>query len=144
MYGPIPGRRHDAYMLSVISGLQSKLATITKPDRSPYVVYGDPAYGISRTILSPYRGNHLTPQQVDFNKAMSRLRVSVEWTFGKVTTYFSYLDFKRSNKVLQQPIGKFYLVAAILTNCHTCLYESLTSTFFNVQPPYLENYLSNS
>ena len=117
MYGPIPGRRHDAYMLSV-SGLQSKLATITKPDRSPYIVYGDPAYGISRTILSPYRGNHLTPQQVDFNKAMSRLRVSVEWTFGKVTTYFSYLDFKRSNKVLQQPIGKFYLVATILNRGH--------------------------
>ena len=143
MYGPIAGRRHDAYMLRV-SGLENKLATITKPDNSPYIIYGDPAYGLSRTILAPYRGCQLTTQQKDFNKAMSSVRVSVEWTLGKIVTYFSYLDFKRSNKVLLQPIGKYYLVAALLTNCHTCLYGSQTSTFFGVDPPSLETYLSNS
>lgn len=142
IYGPIVGRRHDAFMLSV-SGLQSKLATITKRDRSPYVIYGDPAYGVSRTILAPYRGSQLTTQQVAFNRAMSRVRVSVEWTFGKIVTNFSYLDFKKSNKVLLQPIGKYYLVAALLTNCHTCLYGSQTSTFFGVDPPSLETYLAN-
>ena len=57
--------------------------------------------------------------------------------------YFSYLDFKRNTKLLLQPIGKYYLVATILTNCHTCLYGSLTSTFFRVDPPSLEMYLSN-
>ena len=142
MYGPVSGRRHDAYMLRV-SGLQSKLATITKPDGSPYIVYGDPAYGLSRTILAPFRGSHLTSQEQDFNRAMSQVRISVEWTFGKIVTYFSYLDFKKSNKVLLQPVGKYYLVAAILTNCHTCLYGSQTSTYFNVDPPCLETYLSN-
>ena len=136
MYGPIAGRRHDAFMLSV-SGLQSKLATVTKEDGSSYVIYGDPAYGVSRTILAPYRGSQLTPQQEAFNRAMSRVRVSVEWTFGKIVTNFSYLDFKRINKVLLQPIGKYYLVAALLTNCHTCLYCSQTSTFFSVNPPSL-------
>ena len=49
---------------------------------------------------------------------MRRLRVSVEWTICT------------SREVTQQPIGKFYLVAAILT--HNC-----------TLPPYLENYLSN-
>lgn len=142
MYGPIAGRRHDAFMLSV-SGLQPKLANIKKPDGSPYVIYGDPAYGMSRTILAPYRGSQLTQQQQAFNSAMSRVRVSVEWTFGKIVTYFSYLDFKKSNKILLQPIGKYYLVAALLTNCHTCLYGSQTSTFFGVDPPSLETYLSN-
>ena len=128
MYGPIAGRRHDAFMLSV-SGLQSKLATVTKEDGSPYVIYGDPAYGVSRTILAPYRGSQLTPQQEAFNRAMSRVRVSVEWTFGKIVTNFSYLDFKRSNKVLLQPIGKYYLhggspvdqlsyMFVLLTNLH--------------------------
>ena len=33
-YGPIAGWRHDAYMISV----RSKLATITKPDGSPYII----------------------------------------------------------------------------------------------------------
>ena len=142
MYGPIAGRRYDAFMLSV-SGLQSKLATVIKEDGSPYVIYGDPVYGVSRTILAPYRGSQLTSEQEAFNRAMSRVRVSVECTFGKIVTNISYLDFKRSNKVLLQPIGKYYLVVALLTNCHTCLYCSQTSTFFSVNPPSLETYLSN-
>ena len=59
MYGPIAGRHHDAFMLSV-SGLQRKLATITRQDGSPCVIYGDPVYGVSSTILAPYRGSQLT------------------------------------------------------------------------------------
>ena len=45
-----------------------------------------------------------------------------------------------------QPIGKYYLVAAVLAtcNCHTCLYGSQTSTFFGLDPPELEDYLSNT
>ena len=135
MYGPLVGRRHDAFMLSV-SGLQSKLAKIQKQDGSPYVIYGDPAYGVSRTILAPFRGSRLTAQQEHFNKAMSRVRISVEWTFGKILSNFSYLEFKRNNKVLLQPVGKYYLVAALLTNCHTCLYGSQTSTFLTYNHPH--------
>lgn len=142
MFGPIAGRHHNAYMLNV-SGLQGKLASFTKQVGTPYVIYGEPAYGVSHTILAPYRGSHLTPQQESFNRSMSRVRVSVEWTFGKVITNFAYLDFKRGNKLLLQPIGKCYMVAALLTNCHTCLYGSQTSTFFGMDPPSLEQYLSN-
>lgn len=72
LYGPVEGRQHDAYMLSA-SGLQSKLARITRQDGFPYVIYGDPAYGVSRTILAPYRGSSITPQQESFNKAMSHV-----------------------------------------------------------------------
>lgn len=74
---------------------------------------------------------------------MSSVRFSVEWAFGKILQYFAYLDFKRNQKVLFQPIGKFYLVGTILTSCHTCLYGSQTSTFFGLPPPSLETYLSN-
>lgn len=141
MFGPLPGRRHDAFMLSV-SGLLSKLDSLTRQVGSPFVIYGDPAYPISSTILAPYKGSSLTAQQQQFNTEMSRVRVSVEWAFGKVLQYFSYLDFKRSNKILLQPIGKYYLVATLLINCHTCLYGSQTSTFFKTSPPSLEDYLS--
>ena len=92
MYGPIAGRWHDAYMLRV-RGLENKLATITKPDSSPYTIYGDPAYGLSKTILTPYRGCQPPTQQQDFNNAMSSVRVSVERTLGKIVTYFSYIHF---------------------------------------------------
>ena len=141
MFGPIEGRRHGSFMLSV-SGLPNKLRPLDQPNGQPYVLYGDPAYGLSRNILSPFRGVHLTPQEQEFNQ-MSAVRVSVGWAFGKILQYFSYLDFKKNQKVSLQPVGKYYLVGAILTNCHTCLYGSQTSTFFSVSPPNLETYLNN-
>ena len=76
MYGPIEGRHHDAFMLSV-SGLQNKLENIKQQDASPYVIYGDPAYGISRTIMAPLRGSRLALQQQQFNSAMCHVHISV-------------------------------------------------------------------
>lgn len=142
MFGPIEGRRHDAFMLSE-SGLLEKLRPLTHANGDPCVVYGDPAYGVSLNIISPFRGSNLTAAERDFNKAMSSVRVSVEWTFGKIAQLFAFLDFKKNLKLLLQPVGKYYLVGALLTNCHTCLYGSQTSQFFNVAPPNLDVYLTN-
>ena len=142
MFGPIEARRHDAFMLSE-SWLANQLRHLEQENDQPYVLYGDPAYGLSRNILSPFRGIYLTPQEQEFNKKMSAVRVSVEWAFGKIVQCFSYLDFKKNQKILLQPIGKYYIVGTILTNCHTCLYGSQTSTFFSVSPPSLESYLNN-
>ena len=129
MFGPIEGMRHDAFMLGA-NGLPRKLCQFDQPNGQHYVIYSDPAYGVSRNILAPFCGLQLTRQQQEFNSAMSEMRISVEWTFGKICQYFSYIDFKRSNKVLLQPVAKYYLVASLLTNCHTYLYGSLTGTFF--------------
>lgn len=142
MFGPIEGSRHDAFMLGV-SGLMEKLRRITKPDGEPYVIYGDPAYGLNINILAPFKGNNLNAREKAFNRDMSRVRVSVEWGFGKLSQIFAYLDFKKNLKLLLQPVGKYYLVGGILINCHTCLYGSVTSSFFNLDPPSLEVYLSN-
>ena len=143
MFGPVEGRRHDAFILSE-SGVLDKLRPFTQPNGQPYVVYGDPAYGIKRSIISPFQSsNPLTPAEQDFNTAMSGVRVSVEWTFGKIIQLFAFLDFKKNIKVLLQPVGKYYVVGALLTNCYTCLYGSQTSSSFNVPPPSLETYLSN-
>ena len=105
-------------------------------------MYGDPAYGVTRSILSPFRGQ-ITPAEQQFNTAMSGVRISVEWTFGKIVQLFAYLDFKKNQKLLLQPVGKYYIVGALLTNCHTCLYGSQTSEYFGLMPPTLEAYLSN-
>ena len=143
LFGPIEGKRHDAFMLAE-SGLAQKLTQYNQPNGQPYVIYGDPAYGISRNILSPFRGAQPTTEQQQFNKSMSQVRICVEWAFGKICQYFTYVDFKRNNKVLQQPIGKYYNVAALLTNCHTCLHGSPTSSYLMISPPSLESYLLNT
>lgn len=74
---------------------------------------------------------------------MSKLRESVEWGFGKIVQYFAFLDFSKNLKILLQPIGKYYVVGALFTNCHTCLYGSTTTSLFGVPPPGIEEYLSN-
>ena len=120
MFGPIEGRRHDAFMVGA-SSLTAKLQQVNQGNGQPYVVYGDPAYGVNRYVLAPFRGAQLSQQQLDFNKSMSQVRICVEWTFGKITQYFSYLDFKRNSKVLLHPVGKYYLVAALLTVTLACM-----------------------
>lgn len=65
MFGPIEGRRHDAFMLGE-SGLADKLRRFQKPNGEPYVIYGDPAYGVTRNILAPFRGVHLTDVSTRF------------------------------------------------------------------------------
>jgi hypothetical protein len=74
---------------------------------------------------------------------MSKVRVWVEWAFGKLVQYFAFLDFKENLKILLQPIGKYYAVGVILTNCRTCIYGSVTSGFFHVAPPDIQRYLGN-
>jgi hypothetical protein len=110
----------------------------------PYVLYGDPAYGVNDNILAPYLGAQLTPNQSEFNKRMSKIRVSVGWEFGKLCQYFAFLDFKKTQKILLQPVAKYYKVGSVLINCHTCLYGSVTSSFFTVQRPLLETYFQIS
>ena len=83
MFGPIKGKRHDAFMLGV-SGLAEKLGRFQRPHGEPCIIYGDPDYGRTRNILAPFRGVRLTDDQQEFNSRMSKLRVSVEWGFGKM------------------------------------------------------------
>ena len=142
LFGPIEGRRHDAFMLGE-SNLLQLLERLIKPNGDPYVVYGDPAYGITKHIISPFRGANLTAPQQRFNAEMSKVRICVEWGFGKILQQFAYLDFQKNLKVLLQLVAKCYLVGAFLTNCHTCLYGSNTGRFFNLEPPSLEAYAQN-
>lgn len=49
------------------SNLLPHLERMVKPNGDPYVVYGDPAGGITRQIISPFRGAHLTGPPQIFN-----------------------------------------------------------------------------
>lgn len=93
-FGPLEGRRHDAFMLGE-SGLIHILQRFRKPNGEPYIIYGDPAYGITRNILAPFRGARLTADQQEFNSQMSKVRCSVEWGFGKIIQNFVFPDFKK-------------------------------------------------
>lgn len=138
LFGPVTGRRHDAHLLES-SGLLEQLEAKCNGN---YYIYGDPAYPLRRNLITPFKGHELTSQRQICNKKMSRIRESVEWGFGKIIQQFAYLDFKKNLKIGLQQVGRYYLVGAILTNCHTCLYGSETSAYFACPPPTLEEYLN--
>ncbi len=139
LYGPISGRRHDSYMLQKSNLLHELQRVLVNRN---YVLYGDCGYPLRRLIITPFQGNNLTEEQKSFNGTMSRMRIVVEWEFGQLFKLFSFLDFKKNQKIYLQPVAKYVFVASILKNCHTCLYGSETSSYFQLNPPTLENYLN--
>lgn len=137
--GPYEGKRHDSAMLYE-SGLLASLRQVAFYNNHPLCLYGDPAYPLGVHLQAPFRNRELTPEMREFNKAMSGVRVSVEWMFGNITKYFSFVDFKKQMKVNLSPVGKIYSVAALLQNAHTCLYGNIVSQTFDLQPPSIHEY----
>lgn len=142
-FGPVEGRRHDCFLLSV-SGLEDRLCTYARDSRDQQMcVYGDPAYGVSTWILSPFGGNP-TADQKEFNRKMSAVRETVEWGFQRIVNLFAFVDFKKNQKLGVQQVGKMYTVAALLSNMHACFVPSQTSLYFGVAPPMPEEYLRSA
>jgi hypothetical protein len=145
LHGPQDGRRHDITLLresNVLDQLNALQAITQLRFGEQFTIYGDSAYPINNCVITGFRGADLNEEEHDFNKTMSTVRESVEWAFGKVATYFAYVDFAKNQKALLQPVALYYRAAALLTNCHTCLYGSVTTCYFDAYPPSLEKYLS--
>jgi len=108
----------------------------------PLCLYGDPAYPLRVHLQGPYKHAVLTPLQEAFNTSMSGVRESVEWLFRDIVEYFKFIDFKKNLKIQLSSVGKYYIVCAIFRNALTCLYGNYTSTFFDLEPPTLQEYFS--
>lgn len=146
LFGPEDGRRHDI-TLARKSGLYDALKEIGDLGMEKWGLkfraYADSGYiGLFNDhLIVGYKGATLTAEQLAFNLTMSKVRESVEWCFGKVITYFAFLDFRKNLKVFLQPVAAYYITGVLLTNCHTCFYGSLTSEYFGCIPPDIEDYL---
>lgn len=90
----------------------------THPTENSLCIYGDPAYPLRLKLMWPYRtGDYagpLTPQMRAFNKAMISVRISLEWLFGDISTYFQFIDFKMN-------LDKDFKPQASSHNYHPCL-----------------------
>ena len=140
LYGPVEGRRHDAVLFRE-SKLANKIENLIHYDGSPLVVYGDKAYPLCSSVITPFRGVCLSDEEKQFNLKMNSCRIAVEWAFAKLAANFSFVKYAPNQKVYLQPVAMYYKLATLLTNCHTCLYGSQVSDYFGVAPPNLEDYL---
>lgn len=141
MHGPVEGRRHDSMMLSQTDLLRQLSALPPSSDGGRFHVYGDAAYAHHELVQVPYKNLRLTGVQQEFNEIMAEYRECVEFAFGKITQYFSFVDFHKNQKLHLQAIAKHYLISTFFTNCHTCLYGSTFTKKLNSEPPSLEAYI---
>jgi hypothetical protein len=65
---------------------------------------------------------------------MSKVRISVEWVFGGIANYFKFIDLKNPWKLV-------CVICAQLKHALSCLYGNTTSTYFQLVPPNLNEYL---
>ena len=140
LFGPIEGKRHDSGMLADSRLLNQLTQFSFDTAGNPLCLYGDPAYPLRVHLQAGFKGANLTRQQELWNKHMSEVRTAVEWVFGDILEYFKFLDFKKNLKIGLNAVGKMYATCALLTNARNCLYGSLTSTYFNIEPPIIEEY----
>ena len=93
-------------------------------------------------VQTPFLRN-LTQQQKDFNEAINKVRVSVEWFFGEIIKQFKFTDFKENQKMGLSPIAKQYRLSVLPTNSFICLYRNNASKCFDLQLSILEAYFAN-
>jgi nuclease HARBI1 len=142
LFGPIAGSRHDSYMLGE-SQIRDKLeAAMPGNDGQPvYAMYGDPAYPQSQYLLGGVAGAAAGSIEAKWNKAMSRARICVEWTFGEVGKVFRSLSLKQGMQVYRVPVAKYYYAAVFLLNCRNCMYGGQTADYFGCDPLDLDDYI---
>ena len=136
LYGPVEGQRHDSAMLRM-SGVLHQLEE--HPARGPnpgdvFALYGDSGYALKLPLQVPFSGANVTEAQREHNAQMSSCRICVEWSFAEIRSEFAFQDLKDNQRLLLQPVGLYYVIAALFVNCHTCLYGNETSSHFKLTP----------
>ena len=143
LYGPMEGQRHDSSILRM-SGLMEELEQVPLDRANPgdmFALYGDSGYPPKLRLHTTFSGVNGTQVKRNHNAEMSSCRICVEWSFAEIRGKFAFLDLKANQRLLLQPVGMYFVDAALLVNCHTCLYRNETSLLFDLVPPRLEDYL---
>ena len=107
-------------------------------------LYSDKIFRTDLILIAAYSAarGFVTPWMHNLNHIMSPLRVSVEWSYGKVKYLFQSLSLKMAQKMLRgRPVDDF-ICATLFTNCRTCYqWDGPFRTTFGVPPPSIHDYL---
>lgn len=102
-----PGSMHDSRVLRnsniyqrIVNGelLQEPTMTIENREIKPYLV-GDSAYPLSTWLLKPYPETTNNLDEIEFNKELSRARVSVECAFGILKSRWRILQKRLDSRI---------------------------------------------
>jgi len=140
---PFDGSRHDAIMVQKTLLVQWAVRHAQGADGEQRYLYGDKAYANSAAIITPFKGNRVTPSQEGFNHIMSKYRITVEWGIGKVSMQWSRFRDKQWQRTALTPCGCDWMVSVLLYNALSCLVPNQISISMACRPPTLEEYFSD-
>ncbi|CAM9812492.1 unnamed protein product, partial [Ascophyllum nodosum] len=81
-----------------------------------YKLMGDKGHAVMSHIGQPYIGNYLSASHRSYNLTLSRLRVSVEWSFGTIKTMCAFVSYTDDLKLYKQSVAKYFVNAGLLAN----------------------------
>lgn len=145
--GPEPGTANDLTTWNAcelrhdLDALMQTRVAAGQPRLKPYA---DKIYFTNMLITSAYslRDGPLEPWMTVSNNIMSGIRIGVEWSFDKFITRSAFVDFVKGQKVQEVAVAKFYYVAVLLANTHTCMQGSVHTNYFECSPPSVYEYFA--
>ena len=149
LFGPVEGRHTDTWLLAescLLEALAEHGIRVGTDEGTPdedrfFQVFGDPAYGVSCQIMSPFAGpGERSEEEQEWNNAMAAVRIEVEHAFGEVTRVWPFMNAWWKLQVYRSPIGRYYRVAVLLVNALNCFRPNQTAQYFDIMPPELHEY----
>ena len=146
-FGPATVRRNDLWMLGE-SSLDGKLRQLVADMDKSYLLYGDSAYAVSGLTNIVARkdtnvgDNNVRARFIKENSVLSSCREAIEWDYNDMKRYWPIVDYKKILKMKKMPVSKIFLVAMLLHNSYVCMNGSITSYYFEMEPPPFEDWVS--
>ena len=142
LFGPDVGRRHDLQIFNK-SRINSQMRLLQAGNLDQYILYSDKAYQNKSHSIAAHLGANLNQNMRRKNAILKYQRVGVEWVFGTITAHHKFLDWTRQLQIQKSPIGMYYILCALLTNCRTCLHRGngTCAVYWDVPPPTFMEYL---
>lgn len=145
--GAFPGYKNDT-LIWRDSAMKIELERIMverlQLGQARYKLYADKIYSNSILVTAAYSLRHnpagLLHWQIEINRLMSDIRVGVEWSFGKIVGRNKFVAFGKTMKIQNSPVSKYYHVAVLLANTHTCMYGCQHTKYFGIAPPSVDEY----
>jgi len=141
-FGPFNGSQHDSSQAEAIQ-IGSLLSThCSFPDRD-FVLYADSGFAIGQNLITPFRrGRNHSDEEAEWNREMSRHRITVEWGIGRCKNLFQMMNNKNNLKSLMSPVAIYWFNSILFTNIHSCINRrNQVSEYFDLDTPTLEEYI---
>jgi len=145
VFGPRSFRRNDLLLLQE-STLNDKIKNLQIGRNVQYKAYGDGIFPIQSHLIGKHTiipGNIINDRLKSENDVMTKIRICNEWSYGFTGALFPLVKDKYFTKIRLSPNSAYwYFVATILRNCYVCLYGNISTSYFDLQPPSLDEYFS--